>query len=317
MTKRIENTTRIAASIAAIAVLVMGLSVASPAFALQPYIGAYTDQPYTKGTSFSGRVDFSGTVTAVPRDGWIGPVSSTGTFASASATTPTGWAHQMAVILNDVSNAVYAQFNVNDDGTCVASMGSETDCSGSIPSLGNYGETAGSSSQINYVYLLSQVTSTTVSYYWEVTKNNGAVGTTILATYTKSSDGDPSNRFGQGTKSVSIAGTTYKFKFYQVGVEASEDNLDETWKVKQYDHTFGTTILSDVPARSVERNGVTNGAFLTYWGTTSCTTQCLIIGQEKFDNANLDSNWEIPSIPKGQIFWKKGTATPGGTQVWT
>lgn len=121
MIGKAARTKRITTSIAAMTALLVAFSATSPAFAAQPYIAGYTDQTYSKGTSFSGRNDFSGTTTTTPRDGWLGAVSSTGTFASASATDPTGWVHQLGTILWSSSNTVYAQYNVWNQLTCVHS----------------------------------------------------------------------------------------------------------------------------------------------------------------------------------------------------
>lgn len=187
-------------------------------------------------------------------------------------------------------------------------LGSTTDCSGSLPSLGTYGT---SSSHINFVYTFASIDSTQVHYYWEPTTNGGSV-TSLTRDYTKSDDSDPSNRFGMGTKNKDISGTTYKFKFYQFGTESSTE-LSQTWMVTQYDNTFETTSLQTVPARSVQWSGATNGSYITYWGTTGKGA----VGSENHDTANLDANAEDPTIPKGKAIWKKGTMTSGGTQLWT
>lgn len=302
------KTKRITTSIAVVSALLLAFSAASPAFAANPYIAGYTDQSYSKGTAFSGRNDFTGTTTTTPRDGWLAAVSSTGTFASASATDPTGWIHQQGTVLWSSSNTVYAQYNVFNQLTCVHSIGSTTDCSGSLPSLGTYGT---SSSNIDFVYTLTTIDSTQVHYYWEPTTNGGSV-TSLLRDYTKSDDSDPSNQFGMGTKNKDISGTTYKFKFYQFGTESSLE-LSQTWQVTQYDNVFGNTILSTVPAKSVQYTGATDGSWITYWGTIGKAS----VGNENHDTANSEANAENPTIPKGKAIWNKGTMTPGGTQLWT
>lgn len=308
MKDKAVRTSRITTSIAAIAALLLAFSAASPAFALQPYIGGYTDQTYSKGTYFSGRNDFSGTTTTTPRDGWLAAVSSTATFASASATDPTGWVHQQGTVLEASSNTVSAQYNVFNQGTCVHSIGSTTDCTGPRPSLGTYGTSSG---HINFVYTLASMTSTEVYYYWEPTKNDGSI-TSLTRVYTKSDDSDPSNQFGMGTKDKTYGATTYKLKFYQFGVESSTE-LSQTWMVTQYDNGFDPIILSTKPARSVQYTGTTNGSWISYWGTNAI----MAVGSENHDTANLDANAEDPTIPKGKAIWKKGTMTPGGTQLWT
>lgn len=280
----------------------------SQAFAVQPYIGGYTDQSYSKDVGFSSRNDFSGTTTTTPRSGWMASVLSSATFASASATDPTGWVHQHGTILDSSSNTVYAQYNVIKQGTCVHSASSTTNCSGTPPSLGTYGTSSGN---IDFVYTFASVDSTQVHYYWEPTTNGGSV-TSHWEDYTKSNDSDPSNRFGMGTKDKSIGGTTYKFKFFQFGVEGNVE-ISQTWKVTQYDMVFGSTILSTKPAKSVQFSGATNGSYITYWGTSSKGQ----VGGEDHDTANSDANAENSSIPKGTAIWKKGTMTPGGTQLWT
>lgn len=291
----------IATSIAAIATVLLVFSAVSQAFAANPYLAGYTDQSYSKGTAWSGRNDFSGTTTTTPRDGWLAAVSSTGTFASASATDPTGWVHQQGTILASASNTVQAQYNVFNQLTCVHSAGSTSGCSGTPPSLGTYGSSSGN---INFVYTLTSIDSNTVNYYWEPTTNGGSV-TSLYREYPKSDDSDPSNQFAMGTKNKSISGTTYKFKFYQFGAESNVE-VSQTWKVKQYDNVFGTTILQTVPAKTVQYTGITNGSYITYWGTTGKAA----VGAENYDVGHANS----PTV--GTVDWTKGTMTPGGTVLW-
>lgn len=250
------------------------------------------------------KTDFSGTTTTTPRSGFLAGVYSSATFASSGATDPTGWVHQLGVALLAGSNSVKGIYQVYDGITCKAN------CPGDAGvDLGTYGT---GTSNVDYVYTTMIMGSTTVTYYYESWANDGSTIAFPLRTFTKSSVSDPSNFFAIGTATKTISGTTYKFKYYQFGVE-SDAEVSQTWKVTTYDLTYsGATSLGGKPAKSVQYTGATNGSYITPYGASGAAR----VGAEDYDVAHADANNQDNTIPKGKVIWSKGTMTSGGTVLW-
>lgn len=293
------------AAIMAVSMLAFSTLASSQAFAAQPYIAGYPDTTTViKHTQYTMKTDFSGTTTTTPRSGFLAGVYSSATFASSSATDPTGWVHQLGVALLAGSNSVKGIFQVYNGITCMEN------CPGDAGvDLGTFGT---GTSNVDYVYTTMIMGSTTVTYYYESWANDGSTISTPLRQYTKSSDGDPSNYFAIGTATKTISGTTYKFKYYQFGVE-SDAEVTQTWKVTTYDLTYqGATSLGGKPATSVQYTGATNGSYITPYGTSGAAR----VGGENYDVAHADANNQDNTIPKGKVIWSKGTMTSGGTVLW-
>ncbi len=283
--------------ILAMASLLLAFSGVSPAFAVGAYIAGYPDTTnVVKHDSFSARTDFTGTTTTVPRSGNLKSVFSVATFATASATDPTGWIHQQGIILDSATNKVAAAFQVYNQGNCAENCPVDA-----APVIGTYGSSSG---QVDYVYTLLAIYPLDVDYFWEAVTNGGGV-TQKLREYVKANDGDPSNYWSVGTKNKVISGTTYKFKFYQFAVESNSE-VTQTWKVKQYNLIYDAGFLADLPAKTAQFTGATHGSYITYWGTTGKSR----IGGEDYNVGHANS----PSA--GTVDWTKGTMTPGGTVLW-
>jgi hypothetical protein len=317
-----KNTVMVAATI--MAVLLATFS-GSQAFAVQPYVGGYPNTTtITKHTQYTEKTDFSGTTTTTPRDDYITSVFSTATYASSTATDPTGWVHQEGVTLLNNNNirGIYQIYGPTGTG-----FGCKANCPGDTGSdLGNYGT---GTSNIDYVYTTFYLwgsPATKVFFYYEPHTNGGDVVIVPQREYLLSSTSDPSQKYAIGTfyKNILVSGTwiNTKFKLYQFATEGGSSGTGEvsqTWLVKQYDLTYqGAQALSAIPAVSLAANGdKDNGSYITPYTRSDGSVGRASVGAADYTNAGASYNLNDATIPKGRVDWKKSsTHIVPGTALW-
>jgi hypothetical protein len=274
--------------------------------ATQPYVAGYaTTSTVTIHTQYTMDVNF--TNVSGPRNVNLAHVFSTAGFASTSSTDPTGWEYQHIVDVH-TDDHIYGEQQVWQLGTCIFN------CPVSSSNWTQLGHMGTASPDIKFVYstFYWNTGKTGVNFYYEPHFNNGSSSSAPITTYTKGMS-DTSNYFATGTKSKTVSGTTYLFKFFQFGVESS-DPLTVTWNAWQYSMTYaGTSQYSALTTASttVLASDPTNTSAITYSGTTP-----IGVGGSKY-SANADYHHLHSSVPSGTVKWYySSTAITPGTQLW-
>lgn len=289
--------------LSAIAALIIPTAFSQSAFAAFPYIGGYRDSSTVHHpNSFYGYVNFAGSSSV---SSYTGPVT---TMAGWGTTNPTRMVYQAPTWL-ETDGAIWSSPQVHKIGQGPAAWIRDDE-------LGQHGTDP---SDVAYVYyaLIWNNARTQVTFYYEPHYNDGTYAG-FLYTYTKVS-GDTSTNFASGWKDITVGGTSYRFKFLQIGAESGSSTSG--WKVKQYGMTYycsdgscTTVNLSSVIARSLvwDTSTTTYESWISYYGT-----EVRRVGEQNYI-AQADYDLKSGStLPPGEVVWyKSSTSVPAGTRLW-
>jgi hypothetical protein len=294
----------VAIAISVIAFLLSPLGLVQSAFAANPYIGAYRDSSTIHHPNqFTGYFDLAGSTSV---SSFTGPVIS---IAGWETSNPSRFMWQAPTWLNP-DGTVEGDPQAWEDGITTAAWIRSL-------ALGTFGT---GSTDIKYVYISFWWDSarSQITFYYEPHRNDGSY-TSKLDTYLKNS-ADTSTNFASGWQDVTVSGTTYRFKYLQIGAESQSSTSG--WKTKMYGMTYycndgscSTVDLSTIVARSLvwDTTSTTYESWISYYGIFAPKR----VGDENYV-ANADYHLKSGStLPAGQVQWfKSSSSLPAGTQLW-